>query len=291
MAGFVETVSTLNSAIRTLLVLLVIAATSVGAYFGYTTYYQVELDAQRKTEKLAEVEQTLADRELEISRQKRQIQQRDQELAAKQAELAVKDDQIRTLEIDVRVKQEKINQLDTALRLLKVDHRLARITILDQGTDDAGTEFTLIEFVELNESGEPIDEPREFRLKGDMIYVEYLVAKFEDKYVEKADLDRATSICLFRRIFSEQQEPKDGFLLDEPNTRPTAYARGSQMSEFEKQIWDDFWNIANDPERARELGIRAAHAEAPAIKAVKGKVYQLELRSSGGLTITPVAQQ
>lgn len=291
MAGFVETVSTLNSAIRTLLVLLAIGAASIGAYLGYTTYYQVELDAQKKSKQLAEAAQTLAEREHEIARQQELIQRRTEELAEKQIELERKDEQIGALEVDVALKQERINQLDTALRLIKVDHRLARITVLDQGTDEQGDVYTQIEFVELNESGEPIDEPRPFRLKGEMIYVEYLVAKFEDKYVEQADLDRATSICLFRRIFSEQQEPKDGFLLDQPNTRPTAYARGSQMSQFEKKIWDDFWNIANDPERARELGIRAAHAEAPAIKAMKGKVYQLELRSSGGLTITPVSSQ
>jgi hypothetical protein len=59
------------------------------------------------------------------------------------------------------------------------------------------------------------------------------------------------------------------------------------MSDFEKQIWDDFWNIANDPQRAQQLGIRAAHGEAVSVQLRPGKTYRLQLRASGGLTITP----
>ena len=59
------------------------------------------------------------------------------------------------------------------------------------------------------------------------------------------------------------------------------------MSDFEQQIWKDFWDIANDEERAREKGIRAAHGEEPYTQLREGKSYRLELRASGGLTIKP----
>ena len=47
---------------------------------------------------------------------------------------------------------------------LKVDHRVARFTAVDQTKDEAtGEVSTLIEFVELNDEGHPIDTPRQFR--------------------------------------------------------------------------------------------------------------------------------
>jgi hypothetical protein len=60
------------------------------------------------------------------------------------------------------------------------------------------------------------------------------------------------------------------------------------MSDFERAIWSDFWNISNDPERARQMGIRAAHGEAVAARLRIGNKYRVELRASGGLSITPI---
>jgi hypothetical protein len=59
------------------------------------------------------------------------------------------------------------------------------------------------------------------------------------------------------------------------------------MSDFEKQIWSEFWTIANDEKRAREMGIRALHGEAPSMKLQKGKSYRILLRASDGVSITP----
>ena len=185
---------------------------------------------------------------------------------------------------------EKIARLDTALRLLKVNHRLARLTAVDQTLDTSGEEdqlYSIVEFEELNDDGQPIDEPRQFRIKGDVVYLDNWIVKFDDKYIEQSDLDRSTSLVLFRRIFGEFQNPNDGYLIDESGVRPTAYARGGRMSEFERKIWNDFWNIANDPAAARDLGIRAAHGDAVSIKVQKGKSYRVMLRASDGLSIVP----
>ena len=248
-----QSLATINSLVRTVLATLVVGAGGWGLWYGYQTYHAED----------------------EGSRQLRD------ELAARTAEIG-------ELEATLEQKQRQIERLDTAMRLLKVDHRLAEVTVIEQQRDSQSGELqTTIEFVEVNDEGYPIDEPREFTLLGDMIYVDYWVVKFEDKYVEQADIDRSTSICLFRRIFGEHQEPYDGYVIDEVGSRPTAYARGGQMSEFEQQIWDDFWNIAHDPDRAQQLGIRAAHGEAVSTKLRLGKTYRLHLRASGGLTITP----
>jgi hypothetical protein len=60
------------------------------------------------------------------------------------------------------------------------------------------------------------------------------------------------------------------------------------MSEFERKIWDDFWMIANNPQKAAELGIHAAHGSAVSMRMQPGKTYEVELRSTGDMTIRPI---
>lgn len=260
MAGMIESISTLNSFVRTILAVAVLGGASVGGYVGYNTYFAAKIEAEKKS----------------------------QELEAAKKDLAARDEQIVKLGRDIETLNQKVEKLDMALRLLKVDHRVARLTVLDQGKDpNTNEEYSQIEFVELDDSGAQIDKPKRFKILGDMVYVEYWVVKFDDKYVEEADIERSTSLCLLQRIFGEKQKPIEGFALDEVGTRPAVYGRGREPTEFENKIWSDFWNIANNPDRARELGIRANHSDAPGYRVKAGKAYKLELRASGGLTITP----
>ncbi|MCA9184269.1 MAG: hypothetical protein KDA99_01575 [Planctomycetales bacterium] len=204
-----------------------------------------------------------------------QLQQARQEIAELQHQLQLKD--------------MHIDQLDTALHLLKVDQRVAELRVLRQefvpGLDRVISE---ISFVEMNDQGEPIDVPRKFTIEGDTVYLDYWVVKFEDRYIEQSAVNRATSICLFRKVFGEYQRPAEGFDLDAVNMRPAAYARGKEISDFERRIWGDFWNIAHSPEKATELGIRAAHGQASYTKLRPGVTYRLSLRASDGMTIQPI---
>jgi hypothetical protein len=114
---------------------------------------------------------------------------------------------------------------------------------------------------------------------------------FDDKYVAESDLDRSTAIALFQRVFGEHQNPAEGTELDTVGTRPTAYGRGTEMSDFEQKIWGDFWSISNDPQRARELGIQAAHQTALGQRVVPGMTYEIELRATGDMTIRPMEEK
>lgn len=277
-----ESIETVNSALRTLLAFVVAGMIGAAGWFGYSLYHAPQ--------------KAIAAKQAELENAQSDLDQTRGELMAK-AELVVKQqDTITNLNADMVRKDERIiaqdkqiARLETAMRLLKIDHRLADLKVLGQKEDaETGKTVSTVEFVEVNDDGGPIDEPRQFEIEGDLVYVECLVAKFEDKYVEASDLHRATSICLFQRIFGEFQEPSQGAVLDRVGARPNAYAGGGKISDFEQKIWDDFWNIANDRQRAKELGIRAAHIEAPGIKVRPGKTYRLLLRASGGLTITPL---
>lgn len=253
MPRIIESLSTINSLIRTGLAVLAVGLIGVGGYYGYRTYNASDLAMQEKDAELAKVRN---------------------ELVQQQRLLAAKD--------------EKIQKLDTAMRLLKVNHRVAWLTVLEQDEDpDTQEVFTTGQFVEVNEKGDMLGDPQVFRIKGDIVYIDNWVVKFDDKYIERAEIDRSTSLVLFRRIFGESQAPNDGILLDSVGSRPKVYGAGDRMSDFEKQIWTEFWTIANDESMAQELGIRAAHGEAPSMKLQKGKSYRVLLRASDGLSITP----
>jgi hypothetical protein len=60
------------------------------------------------------------------------------------------------------------------------------------------------------------------------------------------------------------------------------------MSDFEKSIWDNFWLIANDPKRAEELGIHAASGDAVSMRMQPGKTYEINLRSTGEISVRTV---
>ena len=273
MPRIMESVSTVNSLIRTLLALIVVGAASVAGWFGYTNYNANEMAFEQATQQLEDVQRKLVSAHADLESTRTELQQSLRDIDA--------------LQQTVAEQTEKIEQLDTAMRLLKVNRRVARLTVISQQDDpESGQLISEIEFVELDPGGEPFDAPRRFRIEGDLVYIDNWIVKFDDKYVEMADIDRSTSLVLFRRIYGEFQKPRDGFLLDEVGSRPRAYGR-SAMGEFEKQIWDDFWNIASDEQKARDLGIRAAHGDAPFIKVKPGTSYLIQLRASDGLSIVP----
>lgn len=287
MAAMMENVKTFNSVLRTLIAMVVVGAAGVGGWFGYRTYYAADIERQEAESKLLQFETQLQQKETALKQKDDVITKLNDSIKQKDGLLAEKEDLIAELNVAIEKKDEEIARLDTAMRLLKVDHRLAEIKVLDMGQKD-GQPFIDVEFQEINDDGQPIDQSKQFTLVGDEIRIDTWLVQFEDKYVEQADIDRSTSICLFKRIYGNIEGPMGGHSIENVGTRPVAYARGRPLSDFEKKIWDDFWNIANEPQKAEQLGIRAAAGKSDFVKARKGKTYRVELRASGGTTLKPL---
>ena len=255
MPSLIEKVSIVTQAIRTLLAVVLVGGLGAAGWYGYT----------------------LVDSRQRASR----------ELAHAKEQLKLTLEHVASLEEVVETQEAEIDRLATAMRLLKVDHRVALLSVRDQTRDPAtGQLISWIEFQELDDRGEPMEPAKQFQIPGDVVYIDSWIVKFDDKYVEQADIHRSTSLVLFRRIFGDKQRPTDGFVLDEVGFRPRIYGRGGRVSDLEKQIWGDFWSVANDMQKQNALGIRAAHGEAPSIKVQPGKIYRITLRASGGLTVT-----
>ncbi|MFO0944183.1 MAG: hypothetical protein U0930_26030 [Pirellulales bacterium] len=261
MGAVTETVNTINSTVRTVAFAVLVGVLGTAGYFGYSTYTANE----------------------------RALKDKEAELDQANGKLVVLQKDVDTLKVDVAEKTKQIEKLETSLHLLKTDQRLARIKVASIERDDVGNAKSCqLEFVELGPNGTAISEPKSIKVPSDMIYVDNWVVKFDDKYVEHGDVERGTSLVLFRRIFGENQQPNEGVSLDQVGMRPQAYARGGALSELEKKLWSEFWEFANNPRKASEMGIRAANGEAISIQVREGMSYDLQLRSSGGMSFKVV---
>ena len=185
--------------------------------------------------------------------------------------------------------EQELQTRDLQLDFLRARNRVARVEVLDQvlRPDQPGGMTTRLRFVELGPDGKALNEGQEFELAGDVAYFEALVIKFDDDFVANNDLLRGSSLLLFRRIFGEYLAPSDGFQLDTVGQYPQSYSPEHQDETFHRDLWARFWEYALEPSVVRESGVRAMHGEAPFIKLEPGHNFELELRSSGGLTIRP----
>lgn len=250
-----KTIQAINSLLTTLVALGIFAILAVASWFGYHTYFGRE-----------EAEKKLAAREAEIEGLKGDLQERDKQIVSLNKE---------------------VSRLDTANRLLKIDHRVAYVDVLSQQAGKDGELATKFSFVEVDQQGKPLENPRVFSVKGDMIHIDAFLVHFSDKSVEEGDPLRSTSLCLFKRIYGDKQKPEEAFAVDPVGSQPAAYRGGKEVSDLEREIWGKFWEIANDAKKAGEMGVRSAGGEGVWHKVVPGKRYKILLRASGGLSVTP----
>ncbi len=201
-------------------------------------------------------------------------------------------------EENVRLQQEE-QLLGEMVERLSRSSRLAQIVVTEQTTDE-----TSLLLVELNEAGEPVSRDC-VTIPGRVAYFDGLVVKFNHDSVARGHPLRGQSIALLRRIYSERQSPNDGYLLDQSGDVPPGYRMvgdtppsfaatddfrtgshaHSDLARFEERIWSQFWNIANDPELAAELGVRVAQGEAVYKPMHPGVLYELTLDAAGGLNL------
>jgi uncharacterized coiled-coil protein SlyX len=222
-----------------------------------------------------------------MARHEREMSDARQTIDTLHSEVAARDARISELDAQVAELRAEVQRLQAALRLLKVDHRLARLTVLDQraAADRPGGVQTEVAFQELAADDMPLGPERRFTLDGKVAYVDALVIKFDDRFVEEGDALRGTSLCLFRRLFGEYQFPSEGFPLDTTGQRPLPYASDDADPGFESRLWSRFWDYAHDPDAVAAAGVRALHGEAPYMELRPGRSYRVDLRASGGLTV------
>jgi hypothetical protein len=195
-------------------------------------------------------------------------------------------DQIREQKQAILKLQQDKERLEAYLKILKHVERRARIEVLKQVKDDRGNQQNTIRFTEIGDDGKPVSAARELTLPGQEIYFDTMVIKFEDHFVEQDDPVKGRALMLFRRIFSNTMRAQDGIVIDAEGQAPGVYSEAGP-SDFEKNLWKRFWELANDEKLAKEHGVRAIHGDAPYMRLEPDHIYEVALRSTGEVIITP----
>lgn len=199
---------------------------------------------------------------------------------ALERQIAAKNEEIAKLQQDKE-------RLDGYLRLLRQTERRARLEVLHQSKDSEGQTLNTLRFTEVDADGNPLGQSRDLQMVGDEVYLDMLVIKFEDHFVEHGDPLKGHSLVLLRRLFTNRIKPDEGYALDKSGMAPEAYAAEKALTPFEKDLWTKFWQIANDSEMAKKMGVKAVHGQAVYGKLEPRKVYYLTLRSTGESTLAP----
>lgn len=257
MSDFMNHVKTVNSSVRTLLIVVACGVVGYFGYFGYQNYIKPSHEAKQAIADLATLKEDFEKQEMLLQESKKEL--------AKVTELN--------------------ERMATSMKLLKVDKRVANIKVLSIEKDEGGNPLMELSFTEVGGDGKEIGISKNYTIKGDKFYVDGWVVAFEDKYIEQADELRGASLFVFKSIYGNDETPRDAQRLDDDSqSRPGIY-EDDRKSEFEQKIWSDFWGVCNDNHKQQELGIRASHGQSTYIAGQEGKTYQIEIRASGSTGI------
>ncbi|HEY7120070.1 MAG TPA: hypothetical protein VH475_26015 [Tepidisphaeraceae bacterium] len=187
-----------------------------------------------------------------------------------------------------RLEAEK-RQLQDIVQRLTDERRVAEMIVTDQKrtADGLGVETTLL-FVEQARDGSPLPA-KSFTVKGDEVWVAGLSIRFEQGFVEKGDALRGRGIMLFTKIFGQDQTPAQGLAIDEPGKIPDVYrgdpAKVARVTEFERELWQNFWRLVDDKAYRAEKGVATAGGKAVYFKAMPERLYHVTLDVSGNPTV------
>ena len=196
-----------------------------------------------------------------------------------------------TAKID-QLEKERTELVEYARRLGS-SRRVSQVNVFDQCLDAERRIVSRMRWQEIGADG-LLGAPVELQTTGELVYFEALVIKFEQQLVGEGDPDRGASLALFRRIFGENQVPDSALLFDRaaPAMNSTAWTLDSRerSSVTERAIWGRFWELIDDPELAKALGVRIAQVEAPAVPVRAGQVWEVTLDAAGGLNLRKLAE-
>ena len=180
----------------------------------------------------------------------------------------------------------KTEQLQQVVRHLQAERRVADVIVTDQKTVD-GVQKTTLLFVEYARDGSTPLPAKRFTIDGNVAHVDALVVKFDRGFVEENDAMRGHSLALFTRLYGENQPPEKAHRIDAPGEVPEVYrGPGPGVGEFEKELWANFWRLADDEAYRKEKGVRVAQGEGVWVPFKPDRLYTLTLESDGGLNIT-----
>ncbi len=172
--------------------------------------------------------------------------------------------------------------LKEALARLTQEDQIGYAKVIKQERRN-GKLFTTLKFVETarDDKTRKILE-REYAIEGDVIHFDALIVKFANHLV----LDgQERSLYLWRRVYGETMPPAAGYPIEEHGKEPRRYEDllAKLKLQDRETFWANIWDLANDPEKLRALGVQAIHGEAVYTQLKPGLIYVFKISNSGQL--------
>jgi len=190
-------------------------------------------------------------------------------------------------EARVRALEDEKKLLEQVVERLKTERRIAKVLVTDQKRDETGVQVTTLLWVEYARDGSTLPA-KSFVVRGQMVHLDAMVIKFEHDFVQSEDPLRGHSIALFTRVYGDAESPASAQTIDLPGDIPAIY-RGAdpRVSQFELDLWTNFWRLFTDDAYRKEKGVRVANGQGVWGPFKQEVLYVITVESDGGVNIRP----
>jgi len=121
---------------------------------------------------------------------------------------------------------------------------------------------------------------KDYTIEGDIVYFDVLIVKFGDKMVADG---REKALYLWRRVYGEHMSPSEGFAIEQAGAEPARYADLLRVLPIKQRevFWSGIWDLANDPERLKQYGVKAIYGNVVYSKLRPGLIYVFKISAAG----------
>lgn len=189
-----------------------------------------------------------------------------------------------SVEAQLERERERTAELRQIVQRLTAERRVADVMVTGQQVVDGVLRTSLV-FVEYGRDDRALPAKR-FTVDGKIVHFDAMVVKFDGKFVEQNDPLRGRSVALFTRLYGETQSPAQGFPVDVPCQVPEVYRDPDpKVQQFQRELWQNFWRLADDAEYRNAMGVRVAQGEGPWRPIEPDQLYTITLDANGGVNI------
>jgi hypothetical protein len=171
-------------------------------------------------------------------------------------------------------------QLKQAITNLTQEDQIGYAKVIAQETKE-GRLFTTVRFVETarDDKLKKILE-KEYTVEGDIVHFDALIVKFSNTMVMDG---KERAIYLWRRVYGEKMTPEGGFVIEKDGAEPERYRDLLKVLPIKQRelFWENIWELANNPDRLKEHGIRAVYGNAVYSKLKQGFIYIFKINAAG----------
>lgn len=181
-------------------------------------------------------------------------------------------------------------ELRRAIAHLTHEDQVGYAKVLEQHRDAEGILYTKLLFVETDRN-DPMKRllEKEYVVAGDVVHFDALVVTFDVNFVTDG---RERALFMWRRVYGETMKPEDGFPIETPGEAPERYKRiFARLSPKEGEIfWEGIWDLANEPGKLREQGVKAVNGTAVYNRLKPDRIYVFKVGSTGTFKIEVMPQ-